>query len=321
VYPGRMSAPPKEAVVDLCLGIPTGECFGLLGVNGAGKTTTMSMLTGDFAPSAGAARLAGFDVATELPEVLGQVGYCPQFDALMDNLTGREMLHVFAAIKGVPEDRVDAVVEGLLSRVGLQNFAHNITKGYSGGNKRKLSMALALVGSPRLIFLDEPSSGMDPFARRDMWKVIESAKTDASVILTTHFMEEADALCARIGIMVNGRMRCIGSAQHLKSKYGSGYQMELMVDTVVGEQGFEAVHTFIQQLAPQETRSEVQILESHAGKIKARVPSEGLSLGHLFDRIEGAKTELRITNYSISQTTLEQVFLQFAKMQEEEQDN
>lgn len=182
-------------------------------------------------------------------------------------------------------------------------------------------MALALVGSPRLIFLDEPSSGMDPFARRDMWKVIESAKTDASVILTTHFMEEADALCARIGIMVNGRMRCIGSAQHLKSKYGSGYQMELMVDTVVGEQGFEAVHTFIQQLAPQETRSEVQILESHAGKIKARVPSEGLSLGHLFDRIEGAKTELRITNYSISQTTLEQVFLQFAKMQEEEQDN
>jgi len=287
------------------------------------------MLTGDVRPSSGTATLAGYNVLDELPKVLGRVGYCPQFDALLEELTGFELLRIFASLKGVPEDKVEIVVSSLVQKVGLARHASNPTKGYSGGNKRKLSLAMALVGSPTLVFLDEPSSGMDPFARREMWKVIQTtAQTlGSSVILTTHFMEEADALCSRIGIMVNGRLACLGSSQHLKSTYGAGYQVEVRISNT-DETSQQKLRDFISTLAPKgatekstadeeegvEYLGQVKLLEWHGGQVRCELPGDSkLSLANVFARIEEARDTLGIQDYAVSQTSLEQVFLLFAK--------
>jgi ABC-type multidrug transport system ATPase subunit len=213
--------PAKVAVRDLTLGIPNGECFGLLGINGAGKTTTLSMLSGILTPTDGTCYLAGRDVATDLNEVRHLMGFCPQFDALWPVLTGREHLMIYARIKGVPEETIHAVVEKKIVEMDLSAHCHREAGGYSGGNKRKLSVAIATIGDPAIVFLDEPSTGMDPVSRRFMWNVIVKMATQdqsCSVVLTTHSMEECEALCTRIGIMVGGRMQCLGSAQHLKSR-------------------------------------------------------------------------------------------------------
>ena len=150
----------------------------------------------------------------------------PQFDALLELLTVREHLELFARIKGVPEARVAGVVAEKVREMDLTIYENKLAGSLSGGNKRKLSVAIAMIGGPELIFLDEPSTGMDPVARRFMWDVISRIATErkkCSIILTTHSMEEAEALCTKIGVMVGGRLRCLGSSQHLKSKFGQGY--------------------------------------------------------------------------------------------------
>lgn len=211
------------------------------GINGAGKTTAMGMLTAEFPPTEGDATLGGFSVKNEPEKTRRRIGYCPQFDAHFQNMTGREHVQLYAAIKGVPKPDVEAAVRAKLAEVGLSEFdSDRLSQGYSGGMKRKLSVACATIGQPQIVFLDEPSTGMDPVARRDMWAVISEMVSGGnlpdeertSVILTTHAMEECEALCPRIGIMANGRLRCIGSAQHLKDRFGQGYQVEAKVEFV-----------------------------------------------------------------------------------------
>ena len=188
----------RPAVADLVLGIPSGECFGLLGPNGAGKSTTLSMLTADVVATSGRATLGGYNVNgphAAVEDIFRIIGYCPQVHALQDLLTGRETLELFAEIKGVPRGEVDALVDDLLTRMTLTEHADKLTKNFSGGNKRKLSLAVAFVGNPQIVFLDEPSSGMDPAARHAMWSVIRSKMPGRSIVLTTHLMEECDVLC------------------------------------------------------------------------------------------------------------------------------
>lgn len=224
----------KVAVRDLSYGIPVGEVFGFLGINGAGKTTTLQMLSGDVLPSQGTAKLAGQDIIKEQLKVRRLLGYCPQFDAILDLVSVREHLELYARIKGVPEPEVKKVVEEKLVEMDLKPFEHKLAGRLSGGNKRKLGVAIALIGNPPIVFLDEPSTGMDPVARRFMWSVISKVATQnksCSIILTTHSMEEVEALCTRIGIMVGGRLRCLGTSQHLKSRHGSGYQVEMKLST------------------------------------------------------------------------------------------
>jgi len=228
----------KIAVNGMTLGIPAGQCFGLLGINGAGKTTTMSMLTAEFPPTSGDASLASFSVTNNPEETRRRIGYCPQFDAHFMNMTGREHVELYASIKGIPKDLITAAARSKLAEVGLNEYdSDRLSSQYSGGMKRKLSVACATIGNPQIVFLDEPSTGMDPVARRDMWEVISkmvegdgSDESKTSVILTTHVMEECEALCPRIGIMAGGKLRCLGSAQHLKSRFGKGYQVELKVN-------------------------------------------------------------------------------------------
>jgi ATP-binding cassette, subfamily A (ABC1), member 3 len=238
VYQAKSSV--KVAVRDLSFGLRKGECFGFLGINGAGKTSTLNCLTGAILPSSGEAWLAGKHILTEQSEVRRLIGYCPQHDALLDLLTVREHLQLFGRLKGVAAGpTLAAMVSALIETLDLSSHAHKLACTLSGGNKRKLSVGIALIGSPPLVFLDEPSTGVDPAARRFMWSVIETLSTqrkECTVILTTHVMEEAEALCGKIGVMVGGRLRCIGSGQHLKSRFGHGYQLELKLATPTLEQ-------------------------------------------------------------------------------------
>ncbi|KAJ0055813.1 hypothetical protein NL108_012856, partial [Boleophthalmus pectinirostris] len=214
VYHGKST----PAVDRLCVGVPAAECFGLLGINGAGKTTTFKMLTGDIPITAGEAFLNGYSIRTEMRNVHQNLGYCPQFDAINDLLTGQEHLEFYARLRGVPEKEVAMVAEWGIRKLGLVKYANKPAGTYSGGNKRKLSTAMALIGCPPVIFLDEPTTGMDPKARRFLWDCILSViKEGRSVVLTSHSMEECEALCTRMAIMVNGQFKCLGSIQHLKN--------------------------------------------------------------------------------------------------------
>ncbi|GBG84246.1 hypothetical protein CBR_g38217 [Chara braunii] len=306
VFRGDKAGGVKVAVSNLSLGIPPGECFGFLGVNGAGKTTTLSILTGDLRPTHGDAFICGHSVVNGLPGAQRLIGYCPQFDPLLDLMTGREHLLMYARLKGIPEQNVHQLVKEVITAVGLSECADRVAGSYSGGNKRKLSLAIALVGNPMAIFLDEPSSGMDPMARRAMWDIISSAimKQKMCIVLTTHSMEECEALCGRVGVMVAGQLVCLGSTQHLKSRFGVGYHLELRSD----EERVSSVKTFV------ETEFTGAILEEeHGERLKYQLPIEGLSLSQVFGTIEDQKERIGIDDYSVSQSTLEQIFLLFAR--------
>lgn len=228
-----------KAVKGITFGIDVGTCFGLLGINGAGKTTTFSMLTGEVLPTKGQLVVDGHDVVQEPEKIKRLVGYCPQFDALWDKLTAREHLQLYGAVKGVRNDKMKQEVDSILSRMGLNEFADKLAGGFSGGNKRKLSVGCALIGNPRIVFLDEPSTGMDPVARRQMWGIIAQVTTrdkSCCTILTTHSMEECEALCTRICIMVAGRLKCIGSGQHLKARFAKSFTMQITLELPTEEE-------------------------------------------------------------------------------------
>uniref|UniRef100_A0A672RSN6 ATP-binding cassette sub-family A member 3-like n=1 Tax=Sinocyclocheilus grahami TaxID=75366 RepID=A0A672RSN6_SINGR len=250
VYSGGQSL---LAVDRLSLAVGKGECFGLLGFNGAGKTTTFKMLTGDESISSGDAFIDGYSILRDVKKVQQRIGYCPQFDALLDHMTGRETLSMYARLRGIPEKYVTACVENILRSLLLEPHADKLVRSYSGGNKRKLSAGMALIGGPPVIFLDEPSTGMDPVARRLLWDAItRTRESGKAIIITSHSMEECEALCTRLAVMVNGQFKCLGSPQHLKSKFGSGYTLlaKVRVVTELEEMDLQLFKDFIESTFP-----------------------------------------------------------------------
>jgi len=228
-----------HAVRGISFAAATGQVFGLLGVNGAGKTTTFKMLCWQVEPSDGEVRIKGLDVSTHVHEVRKIIGYCPQFNALLDNLTVTEHLYLYARLKGLSGKSLKTEVEKQTNELDLTSFVDSRAGALSGGNKRKLSVAMAVIGEPLMVFLDEPSAGMDPVARRFMWSVVENIaerRKKSVVILTTHSMDEADALCARIAIQVDGRFRCLGNGQQIKSRYGEGLELNVKVAPPTAEE-------------------------------------------------------------------------------------
>ena len=271
---------------------------------GAGKSTTMKQLSGDVYPTSGTASLGGLDILEHPQEVRRLLGYCPQFDALLPLMTGREHLDLFARIKCVPEDKLEGFVNYMIRKLGLVHLADRPAGTYSGGNKRKLSVGLSLIGNPAIVFLDEPSTGVDPQSRRFMWNLISSTMRHRSVILTTHSMEEAQALSDRITIITSGRLRALGTAQYLKSKYGNGWQV--LCKVTEGSQA-NVVEWF------QKTFPGTAVIESHTINLKLKVPTGQLTLAAIFRVIEAAKHDVGINAYSVSETDLEQVFINFVQ--------
>jgi ATP-binding cassette, subfamily A (ABC1), member 3 len=218
----------KVAVDNLNIEMYKNQIFVLLGHNGAGKTTTISMLTGLLNPTKGKASAFGIDMFTNMEALRRSTGLCPQHDILFDQLTVEEHIEVLGTFKGLSSSEIRESTNTLLKEFGLRDKRYTEAAQLSGGQKRRLSIIIAFLGKPDLVLLDEPSSGMDTQGRRELWNVLREYKKNRIIILTTHYMEEADYLGDRIAIMSFGKLRCCGSSLFLKKRFGIGYNLNII---------------------------------------------------------------------------------------------
>ena len=220
------------AVRNISFKLEEGEIFGFLGTNGAGKTTTFKCLSNEIIPTVGSIKIKDYDITKDFNKVRNLIGYCPQFDTIFEYLTVYENLEFYGLVKGAKKSNLDNIINALIEEMNLVNFKDKISGTLSGGNKRKLSVAIALICNPPIILLDEPSTGMDPEARRHMWKAIYNVSLNrkkSSIIMTTHSMEEAESLCKTIGILVNGQFKCLGTSDEIKDTFGYGFEINLQI--------------------------------------------------------------------------------------------
>eukprot|EP00929_Paragymnodinium_shiwhaense_P118228 TRINITY_DN9015_c0_g3_i1.p1 TRINITY_DN9015_c0_g3~~TRINITY_DN9015_c0_g3_i1.p1 ORF type:complete len:2047 (-),score=506.07 TRINITY_DN9015_c0_g3_i1:195-6335(-) len=314
-----------KAVDGLCLSFVEGEILALLGHNGAGKSTTVGMISGLITPTEGSIDVCGKTMAEEPGQVQRLLGVCPQYDVLFDYLTVDEHLSLAATLRGLLPDgaeEVHATAQKLLEGVGLQNG----TKGprvpacqLSDGQRRALCVAMAFVGEPRFIVLDEPTSGMDPFVRRSMWELLKQQRTGRAICLSTHYMDEAEMLGDQVCILSAGRVQCYGSPLWLKSRLGSGYTMTLALSSsgkaggnAAEKAATQALVTARQQLSTAEAQK--LTITSRAGKeVSLRAPME---VAKQLPKVLRALETLSLGTWTVSVTTLEELFLRLADGQE-----
>ncbi|CAI6329350.1 unnamed protein product [Periconia digitata] len=304
------------AVDNVTFGVQSSEIFALLGPNGAGKSTLISMIRGDIKPSTSSSKIeiARHSILTSPVVARANLGVCPQFDSA-DVLTVSETLRFFAKIRGVRD--IEQNVGSVIAACGLGQWTNQLAQNLSGGTKRKLSLAVALVGNPRVLVLDEPSSALDANAKRTMWKCLQSVSRDRAVVLTTHSMEEADALADRIGI-VSSRMLALGEREELKKRAGESYHIHL-----------------VSKSAPRTTPEELQVMknwvantfanakvsrETQGGQLRIEVPAERHDLVELIKMLESVKNDLGVEFFSVGKATLDEVFENIVKKYGEDVD-
>lgn len=327
----------NTAVDNVSFGVPRGQIFALLGPNGAGKSTTIGLIRGDIRPTHGEGDVLVEDTSIIRHRAAARVheGVCPQFDA-MDSMTAVEHLQFYARARGV--GNIAYNVEQVLEAVGLTDFKDRMAAKLSGGNKRKLSLGIALIGNPSVLLVDEGSSGMDAAAKRIMWKTLSSVSAGRSLVLTTHAMEEADALADRVGIMAK-KMLALGTSDTLRRKHGDAYYVHVVHKDAPesSEEDMETIKSWIRLNFPQ---ADVEDRSFH-GQIRFSVPnrssspssakadsldeakkgatttiqsadgqsSSGSGISALFNKLEENKENLGMEFYAVSQATLDQVFL------------
>ena len=298
------------AVDNVSVHVPNGQCFGMLGPNGAGKTTTISMLTGLIPASRGEAVVAGRDLLHDMGGVHSRIGVCPQFDVCWPELTIEQHLRFYARIKGVNKADETRAILSLIEDVGLTEAhkAKRTSKALSGGMRRRLSLAIALIGQPPVVFLDEPTTGLDPETKRNIWSLIDKFKKDRCVVLTTHSMDEADALCSRIGIMSHGKLRCVGENLHLKNVYGNGYKIEARFEV-----GAKSDATAFMESVLSNANLEAS---GHADVLVYQISKGSVRLSDVMRRLDKRPKSAGIIDYGIRQTSLEEVFLKIARESE-----
>lgn len=306
VYPARDGNPPKYAVKGFSLAVPKGECFGILGPNGAGKTSSINMMIGFLKPTSGTAYIQGLNIRTDMDKIYTCMGVCPQHDLLWGQLTGREHLLFYGRLKNLKGTELNNAVESSLRSVNLwdNGVADKQCRKYSGGMKRRLSVAISLIGNPQVVYMDEPSTGLDPASRYNLWSVVKQSKQDRAIILTTHSMEEAEALCDRLGIFVNGELQCIGNAKELTARYGGLYVLTITTP--------EKEEAGVMELALSLTLN-AKMIYSLSGTHKFELPKSEVSITTVFSAIEQNKRRLRIRAWGLSDTTLEDVFIKVAR--------
>ncbi|CAF1369748.1 unnamed protein product, partial [Rotaria sordida] len=289
-------------------------CFGLLGANGAGKTTTFRILVNDIKSTSGKIIINGRNINQTKRDL--EIGFCPQFDWLLHDLTVLETLTLFAKLKGVEASEISEMCNNIVNIFGLETYENRRVQKLSGGNKRKVSAALAFMANPALVFLDEPTTGLDAAAKRKLWKVIRAARdVGLTIIMTSHSMEECEALCTKIGIMKMGQFMCLGNLQHLRNRFGNGYAIKVKV---VGD-NVDNIKTQLMSDLPgieiQDQHNEVLFCNvpfSHSstdGRNSTQLP---YNLAHVFEILNKKKEQKIIESYSVTQTTLEQIFVQLA---------
>ena len=376
---------PTMGVKNISFTVNYGECFGLLGLNGAGKTTIFKAITEEHAPTHGSIYINGLNIIQNFDKVKLMFGYCPQFDAIFPYMTVYENLEFYSRIKGVDPEKLTEIIQAMIESMTLTKYKNKLAGRLSGGNKRKLSVAISMICNPPIVLLDEPSTGMDPEARRFMWAVIHKLTSKSgsnSVIMTTHAMDEAETLCKRMGIMVNGEFVCLGSSNYIKETYGYGYEIDIRIKpfeqeklneilnslglkrnhkitslddvkdilkkinkehfskylqkegigrkiyhevTVNGDINLQALINWTRYVAC--AMKMIKVVLPHFSEVilaefiennflfKIKKSSDSKSIGFLFTLLEKEKDACEITEYSIQQTSLEQIFNKFAENQ------
>uniref|UniRef100_A0A8C9VWP8 ATP binding cassette subfamily A member 5 n=1 Tax=Scleropages formosus TaxID=113540 RepID=A0A8C9VWP8_SCLFO len=280
-----------------------GQITALLGHSGAGKSTLLNILCGICPPTDGSATIYGSTVSeiAEGVEMRQLVGICPQFNIMFDVLTVEEHLRIFAAIKGIPQANIDGEVTKVLKDLDLEKIMDAQAKNLSGGQKRKLSVGIAILGDPKILLLDEPTAGMDPCSRHQVWSLLKSRRAGRVTVLSTHYMDEADILADRKAVISQGQLKCVGSSLYLKTKCGVGYHLKMSVN-----EGCEADN--ITSLVKQHVL-EAQLSLQHEAELTYTLPFKSIdSFPGLFSELD-CRPDLGISNYGVSMTTLEDVFL------------
>ncbi|PNT68061.1 hypothetical protein BRADI_3g35390v3 [Brachypodium distachyon] len=306
VYHGKDGNPDKLAVRGLSLALPKGQCFGMLGPNGAGKTSFISMMIGLIPPTSGTAYVHGMDIRTDMNDIYANMGVCPQHDLLWETLTGREHLLFYGRLKNLKGAELLKATDDSLKSVNLFHggVGDKQVGKYSGGMKRRLSVAISLIGDPKVVFMDEPSTGLDPASRNNLWSVVKEAKKNRAIILTTHSMEEAEVLCDRLGIFVDGGFQCIANPKELKARYGGTYVFTM---TTASEHEQEVEH-LVHRLSPSANR-----IYHISGTQKFELPKQEVKIADVFHEVESAKCRFSIHAWGLADTTLEDVFIKVAK--------
>jgi len=288
--------------------VSKGELFTILGHNGAGKTTLINILTGNISATTGTAKIFNYDIIKDLGVIEDFIGLCPQHDILWDELTASEHIELYANLRNINPDSIPNLKNEKLKEVNLVPQADNEVRTFSGGMKRRLSILLSTIGSPKVIFLDEPTTGLDPINKRFIWSMIQNIKKNKAVILTTHSMEEADFLSDRIGVIVEGTYKCIGTPLELKNFYGSGYLLTFVCD----HENIDIVKNHLKDIMPS-----CSFLDSSGGSIITNLPFNKVSEMKYFTQILNNKYENEkimplkglIKECGMNYTTIEEIFL------------
>ncbi|XP_011308769.1 uncharacterized protein ldd isoform X2 [Fopius arisanus] len=297
------------AVKNLSFGVQTGTCFGLLGINGAGKSTTFKMLTTEITPTSGKIILKGHQVGSK-PLCNGEIGYCSQSDSLDGFLTPHQSLTIHGEICGMAN--VPRAVASMLKRFDLSKYAHQRISSLSGGNKRKLCAAISVMTPVSIVLMDEPTSGMDPASKELVARAIHQVtRTEASVIMTSHSVAECEKLCNRVGILARAGLRCIGSPQHLKHKYGEGYVAFLRFPrSIVPGELKDVIYRYFPM---------AEVFSRQAKAARLLIPqNHELVLSEIFTKFKCLACDLKATDYTLTQSSLDQVLVNFSTGSEDD---
>lgn len=299
----RTSNPPVVAVRRLSFAARQGEVTGFCGSNGAGKTTTFRIITGGLAPSGGNVVVDGRSVLTDMESIYGDMGVCFQHDILWDILSVREHLYFVGRVRAIAPLELPAAVNAALEAVDLTNACTRRSSACSGGMRRRLSVAMSLLGDPSVVVLDEPSSGLDPSTQERLWHAISNAKVGKTIIVTTHSMEEAQKLCDRVAMLSRGRLKAIGNPDELRLRLGRGYRVSVSLP----QSRFADLHKLMTDISP-----ESRVESALAGTVNYSVP-RSVPLSRIFEELTRNKQQLSAVDWEVSQSTLEDVFLSIMK--------
>lgn len=301
----KVYANKKTAVDGLTLNMFDGQITVLLGHNGAGKTTAMSMLTGMLPSTSGTAIINGYDIRTNTQKARSSLGYCPQHNILFDELTVAEHIEFFGRLKGLTKSNVKNEITKYVTQLELEPKRNALSQSLSGGMKRKLCAAIALCGGSKVVFCDEPTSGMDPTARRALWDLLQHEKKGRTILLSTHFMDEADVLGDRIAIMSEGELKCYGTPFFLKKRFGSGYRLVCVKgDGCVSTDVTDVLQKFI---------AEVEVHQDIGSELVYILPVEHVQkFKNIFEMLEEQQSKLKLSSFGVSMTPLEEIFFAVA---------
>lgn len=282
-------------------------------------------MTGIFSPSSGEAWVAGNSILDKIQLVQQHIGYCPQFDVLWEELTVEEHLRFYSRLKNVDGNIIDKLVNKTLENTNLVQSRNFRVKELSGGMKRRLSLGISLVGNPKIVFLDEPTTGLDPDNKRQIWEILSNCKEGKCMILTTHLMDEAEVLADRIGIIVNGQLKCLGTKFKLKRVYGKGFKLVINLNTssnknINNEKNSNSSNSNsnynsgdLVLSALKEVFPSTRISESYKSTCVYVITTEEFDAEILFNKLNEIKENLGINNWAISQVSLEDIFIKLTE--------